>query len=425
MPFTVTPTGFQWEYLNDTWATLDDSWVGDYPSVTNIELGAFNGFTLDDPYLGLLDTGILDGDVTYVDVTDTVIDYSVARGRSRDLSRTNAGNLNVQFRNEDRQFDPLNTASPLNSYTVPRKPVRVSLDGIRVFTGTIDDWNYNYGMGGLSVAQIQSSDAFSLFAREQNTGISAVEQSSGARIEAVLDQVEIAWPELDRDIDTGNATMVAGDLEGNALTYLQQVEESEAGLIFMTKDGKFGFKQRLFQPVTNALTFTDDDTGIPYDAIEIVYGTELLANRATVTSTAGTATSVNTQSEVLYGTSEREVSSLLAAGSLQSLADYIVARYGAPEYRMERIRVNMRSITTAQRVAMLALELGDQADLQFTPNGIGAPIAIRNRVIGISHQVAPESHFMSLSFEALPFDFFILDDAVFGRLDDDAAVLGF
>jgi hypothetical protein len=92
---------------------------------------------------------------------------------------------------------------------------------------------------------------------------------------------------------------------------------------------------------------------------------------------------------------------------------------------MERIRVNMRSITTAQRVAMLALELGDQADLQFTPNGMGAPIAIRNRVIGISHQVAPESHFMSLSFEALPFDFFILDDAVFGRLDDDAAVLGF
>lgn len=425
MPFTTTPTAFEWEYLNNTWAALDDLWVGDYPSVTNIEIGAFDGFTLDDPILGLLDSGVLDGGISYVDITESVIDYSVARGRSRDLERTNAGKLNVQLRNEDRRFDPLNTASPLNAYTVPRKPVRVSLDGIRAFTGVIDDWNYSYSMGGLSTAQIDSSDAFALFAREQNTGVAAVEELSGARIEAVLDQVTISWPVLERDIQTGNSTMAAGNLEGNTLTYLQQVEESEAGLIYMTKEGKFGFKQRLFQPVTNALTFTDDDTGIQYDSIEIVYGTELLANRAVVTSTAGTVTSANAQSEVLYGTSEKVVDSLLALTSLQSLADFIVARYGTPEYRMERIRVNMRRITTAQRIAMLALELGDQADLQFTPNGIGAPISIRNRIIGISHEVAPESHFMSLSFEALPFDFFILDDAVFGKLDDDAGVLGF
>jgi hypothetical protein len=39
--------------------------------------------------------------------------------------------------------------------------------------------------------------------------------------------------------------------------------------------------------------------------------------------------------------------------------------------------------------------------------------------------VSVESHYVSFSFEELPFAFFILDDAVFGKLDDDAGVLGF
>jgi hypothetical protein len=61
----------------------------------------------------------------------------------------------------------------------------------------------------------------------------------------------------------------------------------------------------------------------------------------------------------------------------------------------------------------------------FTPNRIGVPIAIRNRVIGISHDVGVDEHRVSFSFEDLPFDFFILDDAVVGKLDNTDGVLGF
>jgi len=73
----------------------------------------------------------------------------------------------------------------------------------------------------------------------------------------------------------------------------------------------------------------------------------------------------------------------------------------------------------------LSLELGDQADVLFTPNRVGAAISIRNRVIGIAHDISPETHYVSFAFEALPFDFFTLDSATFGKLDDDAGVLGF
>jgi hypothetical protein len=392
-------------------------------SVT-VELGAFNGFTLDDPVLGLLDSGILDGGIDYVDVSDALVSVSTKRGRSRDLERTSAGQLSVDLRNENRAFDPLNYSSPLQPLVVPRKPVRVVADGTAVFTGVVDDWNFSYNMGGVSVASLGASDAFSLFAREENAGGSAVEQGSGARIGAVLDQLSIAWPALDRDIDTGNTTLLAGPIQGNALTYLQDIEESEAGLIYMSKDGKVSFRERLIQPVSSAVMF-GDDLGIPYDAIEIVYGTEQLANAVTVTSATGTATASDATSQEVYGLTEVDKDTLLVAGDLQGLADYIIARYSTPEYRIQRIRVSMRALTQEQQTSVLSLELGGQADVRFTPNRIGQPISIRNRIIGISHDVDPDSHFVSFSFEELPFEFFILDDAVFGILDDDAGVLGF
>jgi len=168
-----------------------------------------------------------------------------------------------------------------------------------------------------------------------------------------------------------------------------------------------------------------DDLGIPYDGIEIVYGTEQLANDVTVTSAAGTATASDVTSRVTYGVTAVSKDTLLVSGNLQGLADYIVARYSLPEYRIQRIRVNMRALTPAQQTSVLGLELGDQADVRFTPNGVGTPISIRNRIIGVSHDVSIDTHFVSFSFEELPFDFFILDDAVFGILDDDAGVLGF
>ncbi len=392
-------------------------------SVT-VELGSFNGFTLDDPVLGLLDSGILDGGISYVDVTDSLISVSTNRGRSRDLERTNAGGVSVSLRNEDRAFDPLNSGAQFAEYVVPRKPVRVLADGTALFTGVSDDWNFSYSMDGISVASLDGSDAFSLFAREENAGGSAVEEGSGARVDRVLDQLTVAWPALERDIDTGNTTLLAGVVDGNALSYLQSVEESEAGLIFMSKDGKVVFRERLIQPVSTAVMFADDG-GIPYDGIEIVYGTEQLANDVTVTSAAGTATAVDATSQVIYGVTAVSKDTLLVAGNLQGLADYIVARYAVPEYRIERIRVNMRALSSAQQTSVLGLELGDQADVRFTPNRVGTPISIRNRIIGVSHDVSVDSHYVSLSFEELPFEFFILDDAVFGKLDDDAGVLGF
>ena len=394
-------------------------------SVT-VELGALTGFTLDDPVLGLLDTGILDGGVDFVDVSDEVFGVSVKRGRNRDLERTNAGAVGVSFRNESRRFDPRNAASDIVDYIVPRKPVRVFAFGSAVFTGVVDDWNFDYGPGGDSVASLSGADGFAEFARQVNGGASAPEESSGDRIERVLDQVTVNWPSDRRDIQDGNTTLAAGLLEGNALTYLNEVETSEQGLIFMTKMGDVGFRERLFQPTNDAVRFTDDGTGIPFEGIQVAFGTELMANRSEVTSVAGTAVAADATSQVVYGVIERNFNTLLSSvPQLQALADYVVTRYSEPEYRVENITVNLRTVTTEQRDELLALELGDESVVAFTPNGIGDPISLRYRIIGISHDVGVDRHTMSFNFEQLQFQFFVLDDPVFGKLDNTEAVLGF
>jgi hypothetical protein len=237
----------------------------------------------------------------------------------------------------------------------------------------------------------------------------------------------VNWPAGARDIDAGNATLASeAALEGNVLSYLQSVEQSEAGLLFITKEGSLAFRERLVNPVTTATTFTDGGVGIPYEGVEITFGTELLANRSTVTSVAGTATAEDATSVVVYGVTEKDVTTLLSNETqLQALADYIVARYGNPEYRIDNVTVNLRALSASQTTDVLGLELGDQADVVFTPNGIGSPVAVRSRIIGISHNVGVDRHLMSFAFEALPFEFFILDDAVFGKLDNTDGVLGF
>ena len=388
-----------------------------------VELGAFNGFTLDDPVLGLLDTGVLDGGIDFEDVTQFVTTVSVSRGKARDLDQVSAGQLSVQFRNEGRDFDP-STTGPLTTYVVPRKPVRVQSEGTPVFNGFVDDWNFNYSMGGLAVASIEASDGFNLLARQQNANGSAVAESSGARVARVLDQITVQWPNAQRAIQDGQTTLEAGVLEGNALQYLQKIAVSESSLMFISKSGDFTFLERLIQDASQ-VKFSDAGTGIPYEDVAVSYGTEELANRAVVTSGAGTAIATDATSQVIYGITERDVDTFLSTQTqLQGLADYIVLRYGVPEYRIERVTVNLNRLSPAQVTEVLALELGSIADVEFQPPGGGAPVALRNRVIGIAHDVGLSEHLVSFNFEGLPFDFFVLDDALFGKLDGEG-ILGF
>jgi hypothetical protein len=389
--------------LTDLWATLEDTWAG-------LDSRWFRGTSIQ---------------IDETDVTVQTTNVSVSRGKSRDLARISAGQLSASFRNDNRLFDPT-TPGPFRDLVIPRKPIRVIVDGFQVFNGFVDDWNFNFEPGGIATASLDASDGFSLLARQSNALGTAVEESSGERVERVLDQSTVAWPADARDVATGLTTLEAGVLEGNALDYLQTVAASESSLLFITKEGDLRFLERLVQPVTDAVAFSDSGAGIRYQGIAISYGTEELTNRAVITSSAGTGISEDLSSQNTYGITEQSVSTLLSTeAQLESLADYLVFRYKEPEFRIESVTVNIKAMSDDETTEVLGLELGDQADVIFQPTGQGETIAIRNRIIGISHDVTVDEHLITFNFESLPFTFFILDDATFGILDDDAGVLGF
>jgi len=393
---------------------------------TVVELGAVEGFILDDPVAGVLDNTVYTlGGTVFKDITSRVISATTGRGKNRDLDRFSSGTLNITASNEDRAFDPNYASSPYAGAIVPRREVRVTVDGVRVISTTIDDWNYGYSPDGSSRAEIVATDEFTLLARQVLTAGTATPQLSGARVSAVLDMLSVAWPDDKRSIDVGESTLGADVFEGNALQYLQKISDSEQGLLFIAKNGDLVFRDRLdATPTTAALTdFTDDGTGIPFTLTAVNYGSELLYNQAVVTSGELSAQAGNDRSQIAYGVTSVELDTLVSTeAQLQNLADFLVQKYGDPEYRFETISVNLDTVGVTYKATCLGLEIGDVVSITFTPNGIGDPIEQYGQIIRISHELEPSRHDMFISVASLDWTFLVLDDAVFGKLDSNNAL---
>ena len=393
---------------------------------TVIELGAVEGFILDDPVAGVLDNTVYTlGGTVFKDITSRVISATTSRGKNRDLDRFSSGTLNITASNEDRAFDPNYASSPYAGAIVPRREVRVTVDGVRVISTTIDDWNYGYSPDGSSRAEIVATDEFTLLARQVLTAGTATPQLSGARVSAVLDMLSVAWPDDKRSIDVGESTLGADVFSGNALQYLQKISDSEQGLLFIAKNGDLVFRDRLdATPTTASLTdFTDDGTGIPFTLTAVNYGSELLYNQAVVTSGELSAQADNDRSQIAYGVTSVELDTLVSTSAqLQNLADFLVQKYGDPEYRFETISVNLDTVGATEKATCLGLEIGDVVSITFTPNGIGDPIEQYGQIIRISHELEPLRHDMFISVSSLDWTFLVLDDAVFGKLDSNNAL---
>ena len=109
-------------------------------------------------------------------------------------------------------------------------------------------------------------------------------------------------------------------------------------------------------------------------------------------------------------------------GQLDNLADFLVQKYGDPEYRFESISINLDTVGSTYKATCLALEMGDVISITLTPNGIGDPIQQYGQVISIGHGIETSRHDMFISVASLDWSFLVLDDAVFGKLDSNNAL---
>lgn len=379
-------------------------------------------FTLDDPVKGQLDdvNYPLSGTIFY-DVTSKVKSIATRRGKNRQLDQFDGGLANIVFDNNDRTFDPEYVNSPYYGQIIPKRAIRITSGAQRIYTGVVDDWNLSYQPDGDSEASAAASDAFSFFATQTLTGGTATAQKSGERIEAILSSADVDWPNQDRQIETGLTDLGADVIpeDANALEYLRTVSRSEPGSFFIGANGHVVFKDRETPALSGGLTLADDGTGIPYQGMKVVYGSELLYNEIVLgTLNNGTAIAQDTDSINEYG-----VLNLTQTGLLMSDADYLAElavfyakKFSQPEYRFESVDVIVDELALAQQTQVLALEIGDVVQIKFTPNGIAPAITKSAEIIRVDHDITPISHVVSLGFATLDFTLLVLDDAQFGKL---------
>ena len=382
-------------------------------------------FRLNDPVKGKLNnTNFRLGGPIWIDITDKVSSVNVRRGKSRELERYNAGGASVTLHNEDRTFDPLNEDSPYVGNIIPRRGIRITTASYSRFTGLIEDWNLDYDVSGKSNASIVAADAFTLLAQQSLTPGTATPQTTGARINDVLSMPSVAWPLQQRNIDTGSA-QVGSDVWGvndNVLSYLQKVEASEQGQLFMDRDGNVRFVNGAVTPTSesSSILFSDNGDGIPYVSATVSYGTDLLFNQVYVEAPLFNAESDNFESQTIYGVTNTQVSTLLSSfNATQALAQFWVAKYGEPEYRFQDLEIALEGLTGQQQQDVLNVELGDVVQIVFTPNGIGSPISRFGQVNKIEDSISPERHSIVFGFGSLQFSFLVLDDTGFGILDQN------
>ena len=381
-----------------------------------------NPFQLDNATFGLLDTGTLGG-IQFTDLTDIVLSVSIKRGRNRQLDQFNAGNATVVFNNNSRILDPLNTSSIYYPFVLPRSPIIIYANATPIFTGFVEDWNLDYQNAQQGRMVARCVDAFSTLANQQLNAFTPSAETSGVRINTALDRPEITYQGA-RSISTGSSTLgaYAVSQDTNVLNYLQQVNTSEQGYLYVSADGTLTFKGRssVLNPVSGA-SFTTNGTGIPYMSLVNQYGSELLYNYIVTQSPAGAAqTSSDANSIALYQAQNYNLLNLLNSTTTEvaGLGAYLLGKYRNPVLRFTGVSCELAALTSAQWSILFAIDLTSIVTVQ-KDFSIGTPASESQTLIisGIEHRIVPGSHNINFTMESTDGNqYFTLNDATFGTL---------
>jgi len=404
-----------------------------------MEIGfTINQFTLDS---SLLDSvHVLDGTKEAVPVETFVQDIQTTRGRSDQLQNFTAGTCTLVLLNNDRRFDPINSASPYwdvsknQSGVVPRRKVVVTSGSTIIFSGDITDVDISYqkGITNISTVDISVADDFVRLANAfTGAAFTPSAELSGARATRILHLAAVDYSALNRTVSSGVATL--GEYEipanSNALTYLQNCADAEQNFCFMSADGMFTFTDRIANEFAAVVVaFTDTGAGIGYQELSVVYGQELLYNRVQCTTADADAvvqTQSDTPSQTAYGISTLVLDGLLLStdAAADALAVVLLERYKNPVYRFDGMDVILNGLSTVNRNLVVGLELGDTISIERTFS-TGTPVSVTKmyKVTKIAHKITAGTHTVSFGLAVINIVYpWTLDDPIFSVLDSSNA----
>lgn len=386
-----------------------------------------NAFTLNSSVLD--GTARLSG-LAFIDVTPDVTEISVSRGRSRQLDSFDSATMSFTLRNNDRKYDPTNTSSPYFGSVEPRRRVRLSANSTYIYTGWIDDWNIDYSQPNESLISASCVDAFSILASIQLDEFTFTNgQRTDQRITTVLALPEVSGSGITTSLEVGDSTLADDTvaLGTSALDYLQRVNRSEQGYLFVNSNGALRFRKRTTAYSGTIPTFQDtvsaSSTEFKYTGVGVQFGTELLYNRITVTNDGGGSpqTVNNSVSEAAYLTRTLDISDLILEDDTQALgiANFLLGKYALPEFRFDSVTVSLQGVTTAGQNTLFAIEPNDLVQVKRTYT-TGTPLTVTKFGIveGVQHSINVSTHTITFSLSPAQ-GTFRLDSTVFGVLDSN------
>jgi hypothetical protein len=401
-----------------------------------------NSFTLDNVTSGVLDNTffVLDGNTEYADVLADCTNVFVRRGRRDVGDQFSAGTMTFTIRDVDGIFNPFDDNSPY--YDTPQsKPGLAPMRKVQLirydqtdtpeylFSGYVVNYDYNFALGGLDTVTVYCADQFYLLAQTFMDELNVVAETSGERIETVLDLPEVDFPAGQRNIATGTVnlghdsayTVPAGT---NALQYITQINDTaEFGRVFMSSAGTLTFQERIGTTLTPPVaSFNDDGTGTVFDGLGISFEADGVINRAVVaglSGTSSTATNAGSIAEYFIQTTSILNSLLHDASEIQDAALYLLKPL--PEPRFTSVATKFLMLTDTEKDTLATIEIGDTIAIEKTfPSGAGTTQLTQDlSVEGIEHNLDFATGHRVMYFTAgttVLYDL-ILDDLLYGTLD--------
>jgi hypothetical protein len=406
-----------------------------------------DAFVLDDALKGVLDNTeyVLDGTTEFANVMDSTLSINVRRGRRDVGDQFSAGTMTFTIQDVTGVFNPFDQNSPYWD-TPQAKPGLAPLREVRLirysstnvpeslFSGYVVNYDYNFALGGLDTVTVYCADQFYLLAQTYLNELNVTAETSGERIETVLDLPEVDFPAGSRNIATGTVnlghdsayTVPAGT---NVLQYITQINETaEFGRVFMSRAGVFTFQERIGNTLSAPVAdFHDDGTNYKYDGVGISFEADSVINRSVLTALDGktaTATDAGSIDTYFIQTSSITNSLLHEQPSINAAASYLLNP--EPEARYTSVATKYLMLTTAQKDILATVDIGDTISIEKTfASGTGtSQLAQELSVEGIEHRLdfsTGHSVLYSTAPTTIVYEL-ILNDAVYGTLSTTNAL---
>lgn len=319
----------------------------------------------------------------------------ITRGRESVDGRFTTGTASLVFANRDGHLSPDNTASPYSPDIKTGVPIRIrhttpAVNTYDIFYGSARAWPPAYPKSGDSFVTVPLVDGFYTLNLADLAGNEYPAQRTDERITAVLD--DIGWPAALRDLDAGvadvQATSFALPNDGYpqpALRHLQRVAESEAGVLFMSGDGKVTFKNRVANSgASTSANFTDSNMS----GLVPNYNDDHLYNVIRIAREDGVQVEIDGSGGGPRYVLTRDVMPMANDAQALNVAEWWDAIFGEQKLRIEQIKLKPLRGDASLLDTVLALELRDYINITHTPDQ-GDALNQDSAVERITHRLVP------------------------------------